>query len=181
MREQRRALTDGEIFERSLRAQRHILASGEWAAASSVGLYAAVRRETDTALLADEAWKAGKEVLLPRVSPFSPGIMRLLPYPRGQALVANRFGIPEPEPCPRPPEEDRAPEIVIVPGLAFDGKGRRLGSGGGYYDRLFAGQSMRAAIRIGLAYAFQIVDALPAEAWDAPMHAVATEEGITWP
>lgn len=182
MRSKRRALTDKDVFERSLRAQHHILASREWIAAPSVGLYVAVRRETDTALLADAAWKAGKEVLIPYAPPLSPGIMYLLPCLSGQALVASRFGIPEPAPeaCPRPPEEGWVPTIIIVPGLAFDKDGHRLGSGGGYYDRLFAQNSMQDTIRIGLAYAFQIVDTLPAEAWDAPMHAIATEEGLTW-
>lgn len=182
MRAKRRALTGKDVFERSLKAQQHILASAEWTAASSVGLYMAVRGETDTALLADAAWKAGKEVLIPYTPPHTPGVMCLLPCLSGQTLVKSRFGIPEPAAatCPLPPEAIWVPGIIIVPGLAFDRDGHRLGTGGGYYDRLFAQNSMQDTIRIGFAYAFQIVDALPAEVWDAPMHAVATEEGLTW-
>lgn len=186
MRAQRRALTDADVFDRSLAAQRHILASGEWAAAPSVGLYAPVRHETDTALLADAAWTAGKEAFFPCTLSDAPGTMRFAPCPRGRALVKGRFGIPEPAPCSESREaclagwEDRIPALIIVPGLAFDREGRRLGNGGGYYDRFFAGTTARDALRIGFAYAFQLVGALPAEAWDAPMHAIATEEGLIW-
>ncbi|MCC8194966.1 MAG: 5-formyltetrahydrofolate cyclo-ligase [Deltaproteobacteria bacterium] len=182
LREQRHTLTDKEVLERSLAAQRHVLEAAEWLAASSVGLYAAVNQETDTALLLEEAWATGKEVYLPCIAPASPGEMRLLPCLGGQALVKNRFGIPEPIPetCPAAPEGEWIPGIIIVPGLAFDREGHRLGTGGGYYDRLFARKSMQDTVRIGLAYAFQIVESLPADEWDAPMHAIATEEGLTW-
>ena len=182
MREKRRALTDVEAAARSLAAQRHILAATEWKQARSVGLYVAVRRETDASLLADEAWRTGKDVYLPYTVPAATGIMHLLPCLSGQALVKNHYGIPEPTPetCPPSPENGWVPEVIIVPGVAFDREGHRLGSGGGYYDRLFAKKSMQDVIRIGLAYAFQVVDTLPADVWDAPMHAIATEEGLTW-
>lgn len=182
MREKRRALTEEEAHERSLAAQRHILESKEWANARSVALYMAVRRETEAGLLADAAWEVGKDVYMPYTVPMSGGIMHLLPCLSGQALVKSRYGIPEPTPetCPPSPEGGWVPELIIVPGLAFDREGHRLGSGGGYYDRLFAKKTMQDTVRIALAYAFQIVDSLPAEEWDAPMHAIATEEGLTW-
>ena len=182
MRERLRSLTDRDVYERSLAAQRHVLASEVWDTATSIGLYVAVRQETGTSLLLEEAWKAGKTVYLPHVSPFTPGIMNLVPCDSGQELVKNRFGIPEPVPPVRPvPQGDSGcPDIIIVPGLAFDTEGHRLGSGGGYYDRLFARKSMQDAIRIGFAYACQIVGSIPAEVWDAPMHAIVTEESFVW-
>ncbi len=182
MREERLRLTEREAEELSLAAQRHILASRQWHDALSVGLYLAVRRETATGLLLGNAWERGKQVLLPRTSPAEAGVMEFLPHGKGGALAKNRFGIPEPVPDDHGPltDSERAPSLLIVPGLAFDGKGHRLGSGGGYYDRLFAKPSLRGVVRIGLAYAFQMVESLPAEAWDVPMHAVATEEGLLW-
>ncbi len=73
-----------------------------------------------------------------------------------------------------------APDLVLVPGLAFTPRGLRLGMGGGYYDRLAADSVMRDAPRIGFAYAAQIVESLPAGPWDMPMHALCTEKGLLW-
>ena len=75
-----------------------------------------------------------------------------------------------------------APEVLIVPLLAFDRTGVRLGYGGGYYDRTLA--RLRAAgsvIAVGFAYAAQEADALPREATDAPLDAIVTEHGLVWP
>lgn len=164
-------------------AQGHILADSTWQKAKSVGLYVAVRHETETDMLSESAWAAGKQVYFPYTPPKGNGIMHLLPCASCDELVVNHFGIPEPTPktCPLPEEgEEWIPELIVVPGIAFDVKGRRIGSGGGYYDRLFAKPSMRNVIRIGLAYSFQVLEEVPADTWDAPMHAIATEEGLTW-
>ena len=73
-----------------------------------------------------------------------------------------------------------APDIIIVPGVAFDANGTRLGMGGGYYDRLLALPRYADSLRLGLAYSFQLVDSLPRQTWDVPVHAVCTELGILW-
>lgn len=164
-------------------AQEHILALKAWRRASSVALYMAVRKETDASLLREKARKDGKEVFLPYTVPSSAGIMHLLPCPNDEALVPGAFGIlePSPETCPLPPEGGWVPDLIVTPGVAFDAQGFRIGMGGGYYDRLFAKPSMRNVTRIGLAYSFQIVDSVPVEEWDLPMHAIATEQGVLRP
>ena len=68
-------------------------------------------------------------------------------------------------------------DAVIVPGVAFDRKGNRLGHGAGHYDRLLSGKAARA-FKVGLAFEFQVFDAVPAGPLDAPMDAIATENGI---
>ena len=78
----------------------------------------------------------------------------------------------------RPIGETGVPDVLLVPLLAWDGEGRRLGYGGGYYDRTLAALPGRRAI--GCAYAAQRVVEVPAEAHDATLDAVATEEGLTW-
>jgi 5-formyltetrahydrofolate cyclo-ligase len=95
----------------------------------------------------------------------------------GGELRRNRFGIGEPR-GPRLPW--RRLDLVLLPLVAFDAGGGRLGMGGGFYDRTFAalrarrGQWQRPAL-VGLAHGFQRVAALPREAWDVPLAAVATE------
>lgn len=76
---------------------------------------------------------------------------------------------------PAPP-----PDLIVVPGVAFDLRGHRLGMGGGYYDRLFARPEYAKSTRIGLAFDFQLVNFLPGEDWDLPIHALSTERGLLW-
>jgi 5-formyltetrahydrofolate cyclo-ligase len=66
---------------------------------------------------------------------------------------------------------------VVVPGVAFDRKGRRLGQGFGYYDR-FLGALPEGVTRVGLAFWHQVVPEVPVDAWDVPVHALVTEEGV---
>ncbi|HEY1836341.1 MAG TPA: 5-formyltetrahydrofolate cyclo-ligase [Rhizomicrobium sp.] len=100
------------------------------------------------------------------------------------ALVDNRHGIPE----PRAEAKIVTPDVVLVPLLAFDAHGHRLGYGGGYYDRTLsllarsatppAKPSLRALVTIGVAYAGQQVAALPREAHDRPLDMIVTENGL---
>lgn len=175
-------MDEKEIRTRSEAAQNLILADPAWTAARSVGLYYAVRQELRTQKLMSEAWAAGKQVFFPYTPPGEEGIIHLLLCPGTEVLVKGTFGIMEPDPasCPPPPDDSCVPELIVVPAVAYDRRGYRLGSGGGYYDRLFARPSMRGATRLGLGYAFQVYDELPVEPWDIPMHGICTEERLQW-
>jgi 5-formyltetrahydrofolate cyclo-ligase len=85
-------------------------------------------------------------------------------------LIRERFG------TFRPTGEEATPDLLFVPLLAFDRDGRRLGYGGGFYDRTLAGLPGRPAI--GCAFAAQELDEVPAAEHDAHLHAVATEQGV---
>jgi 5-formyltetrahydrofolate cyclo-ligase len=94
------------------------------------------------------------------------------------ALQKSPFGIPEPVPGPFArllllSALNEPDTLVIVPALAFDRAGYRLGYGGGYYDRMLASASCPC---VGLTFHGLLVDALPREAWDRPVSAVFTEE-----
>jgi 5-formyltetrahydrofolate cyclo-ligase len=111
----------------------------------------------------------GCRVYVPRLAG---GGLRFVPL-RG-ALRANRFHIAEPVGAGRPPRLD----LIVLPLVAFDGSGRRLGMGGGYYDRWLArARPWRRPLRVGLAFAAQEVPAVPAGARDARLDAVVTERG----
>lgn len=182
MRRQRLELAPEDVHALSAAAQACILGDPSWQKAESVGLYVPVRNETETGLLTQNALETGKRVFFPYTPPGDPGIMYFLPRDSGKDFVPSRFGIPEPVPeAVLSPEECGAvPELIIVPGVAYDVKGGRIGSGGGYYDRFFAKACAASATRIGLAYSFQVLYAVPSGARDVPMHAVATEEGLVW-
>lgn len=101
--------------------------------------------------------------------------------PRGQPLIfrswtpttlmlRERFGTMRPEGAVG------VPDLLLVPLLAFDRMGRRLGYGGGYYDRTIAG--LPGVATLGCAFAAQELDAVPAGEYDAPLAAIATERGI---
>ena len=102
------------------------------------------------------------------------------PWRQGDPLVTNRFGIPEPDiaaPSRLPPQELH---VVLVPLVAFDDAGNRLGMGAGYYDRSFAFRRAAPAppYLVGVGYEFQRVPALAAQPWDVPLDAVLTERGL---
>ena len=99
------------------------------------------------------------------------------PWRAGDALVTNRFGIPEPDIDPASSLDPDAMALVLMPLVGFDSHGRRLGMGGGWYDRSFAFRQRRAAPPwlVGVGFAAQRVDALHAEPWDVPVDAVCTE------
>ncbi len=144
-----------------------------WSEAQSVLLYYSCRGEVDTLGLAASGWRAGKTVLLPRVKPGR----RLEPvvWEESAGLRRGPFGIPAPEGAPYTGPVD----LVLVPGVAFDEQGGRLGYGGGYYDRLLEdkGKEMRT---LGLAYEGQLATRLPREEHDVGLDAVVTEERIIW-
>jgi len=104
------------------------------------------------------------------------------PWRAGDEVRPNRYGIPEPD-VPEGawlrPEEMH---LVLLPLLAFDAAGHRLGTGGGYYDRSFAFRSRAPAppLLVGVGYGFQRVESLPVEAWDVPLDAALTDAGSEW-
>jgi 5-formyltetrahydrofolate cyclo-ligase len=180
MHAQRAALPAHAASALSEAAQRRILESPVWRDAAAVGAYYPLRHEMHTHMLLEQGSRLGKQIYLPRCLPG--GAIQLLPYRDSDLLVKGAFGILEPDPAasPSPPLDGWIPDLMVVPGLAFDRTGVRLGAGAGYYDRLFSRPAMSGVVRLGLAYAFQIVPHLPADAWDIPMHGLCTEEALLW-
>ena len=130
----------------------------EFRAARTVAVFAALPDEPST----EEAlarWGQTRRVVLPRVEGDA---MQFYGY-RPEALARGAFGIFEPQgerPCPVGDID-----LVVCPGVAFTADGRRLGRGRGYYDR-YLGQPAFRGYRVGVCYAHQVVDDLPAEPHD---------------
>ena len=158
-------------------------ASPGWETSRAVFLFLSTMYEIDTSPILALALAGGKRVFAPRMAGKD-----MVFYPvrsAGGPWEKGPFGIPEPEErlfsgeSPGPGAED-FPGLIIVPGLAFDGRGRRLGRGGAYYDRFLAkleaeGRSFQA---LGLCTACQLVPEVPVEDWDKNMHCLCTGEGL---
>ncbi len=181
----------------ALRARRAALSAGERIAAAQalvvqlervpefmtdrhIGGYWAVAGELPLSALFAGLLGRGQLWYLPVVG--SDHRLLFAPWHPGQPVVANRYGIPEPECTPGDLIAPAQMDVVLVPLLGFDRGGRRLGFGGGYYDRSFAFLHGRAGVGrpvlIGIGYASQEVAGLEAMAWDVRLDYVATEREL---
>ncbi len=162
-------------------AQRLLLGEDIWKKAHYVALYMAVRGEMSTHLLLEAAWQQQKCVLLPRCQPES-GNMEFVPCTHLDDLVPGSFGIMEPHVDLAPISfAKQPPDLMVIPGTAFDTQGYRLGFGGGYYDKALAQEWCCAhTVCMGLCFAWQVVKNLPVAPWDIPMHALVTEKAVLW-
>jgi 5-formyltetrahydrofolate cyclo-ligase len=148
----------------------HLLSVPELADAHLVLAYNATAEEIDPARAIERLRELGKAVAFPRVE--SPGILGIHLHAAGDALETGPMGISQPG-ADAPRVDLASIDAVIVPGVAFDAHGKRLGYGGGFYDR-FLPQLRSDCIRIGLAYDEQLVDDLPVAEHDAPVDVVVT-------
>lgn len=141
--------------------------------------YSAIGNELDPAAALAGLRPLGCSVGYPRVLPKSAARPRLAFFAAAPAaLQPGAFGILEPDHS-APALPLSAIDVFIVPGLAFDEHGARLGYGGGYYDELIAAvRKDRSATFIGLAYDFQIVESCPVESGDCPVDIIITDTRV---
>lgn len=178
----RRCLRPEDALRAARLAQERLLETPCWRKSRDVALYVAFRDELATTLLLASAWESGRAVWLPRVRREEPGRMDFVRCPGPDRLRPGAFGLLEPDqalPGLGPDDAAFAPDVMVLPGVAFDRRGARLGYGGGYYDRFLAG-SATAAVTVGLCFDVQLVDALEAAPWDCGVRAVCTDRELLW-
>lgn len=152
--------------------QATLLQSPIWAASRTVAVYAAIRDEAPTDLLLK--MPENKQVYLPKILDKTQQLMEFVPLT--PHLTPGAFSIPEPVGGAPAAQVD----LLVVPGLAFDRAGSRLGFGGGFYDRFLQDHPDFAKLVVGLCYTGQILDDLPRDDWDVRVNALCTEERIMW-
>jgi 5-formyltetrahydrofolate cyclo-ligase len=155
-----------------------LLALPEYLAAAAVMLYVDVGSEVRTRPLFAPMWAAGKQVVVPYCVGDGLELFRLESL---EELAPGTLGIPEPAKELRG-RGDRAfdpaqLDLVVVPGIAFDRRGGRLGQGKGYYDRFLPLVSPRAAL-VGLAFECQLLPEIPMLQHDLYLHKVITEAAV---
>ncbi len=145
------------------------------------GVYLPFGAEFDVLPLANQALWMRKQVFVPVLPQRSAKPLHFVQLRKGQQLDHNRHGIVEP--CERQRIGARQLEVLLVPLVAFDDRGVRLGMGGGYYDATLAYLRTRRYLRrprlIGVAYACQQAPELPIDDWDIRLDKVLTESGLT--
>jgi len=165
------------VSERRLAAQalsHSLLALPELEIARVVLAFAALPSEIDPAPAIWRLRARGAAVAYPRIE--APGILGMHLVGHELELIAGPFGLAQPsEHAPRAARGSI--DAVLVPGVAFDERGRRLGYGGGYYDRLLP--TLRPdCLRIGIAFDEQLLEDIPAEEHDACVHIVVTPSRV---
>ncbi|TMP29589.1 5-formyltetrahydrofolate cyclo-ligase [Pseudoalteromonas rubra] len=144
-----------------------------------IGIYLENDGELRTNLLIQSLWSKGVKLYLPVIHPFSGVTLLFQKYEKNSPMRQNRYAILEPELncsqiCPL-----AQLDYLLLPLVAFDDAGNRLGMGGGYYDRTLARyyrENWQQPKLIGLAHDCQKVPALPTEAWDVPLPTIITPQ-----
>ena len=180
LRQQRQDLPAQQRLQASLAVAEQVLALPELDAAQHIAIYWAVRGELPLLHTVLALQRLNKAIYLPVIQPDNTLLFAL--WQPGQATPANAFGIPEPQPEDSTLIAPHMLDLVLVPLVAFDDAGGRLGSGAGYYDRSFAFLSEQARpahpLLLGVGYAFQKLSSVQAQSWDIPLDAVVTDQGL---
>lgn len=158
----KRAMSDGEIQQRSGRLGELFRQSEAYRNADTVYGYLPYNQEVRTIPILEQAMKDGKRIAVPKVS----GDEMKFIYMTDLSQVAKGYaGIPEP--IADGPVADDETALVLMPGLAFDTDGHRIGYGGGFYDKFLAAQPNHPTV--ALCYEFQVLPHLETQAFDIPV------------
>lgn len=156
-----------------LRLEKHPL----WLNSRFPCIYHSMADEADTRALIRGALASGKQVCMPVIEGES-GDLKLVEVTGIDNFEPGPFGILEPPAAGRKYVAPESIDLAIVPGIAFDRQGHRLGFGKGYYDRLLAVLEKKPVPALALAFGFQLVERIPTLPHDIRMDLIATESGI---
>ena len=168
-------MTAEQRAEASERIRRRLADLPEWRNAATVLLFLSMPDEVDTLPIVRDALAAGKTVAVPKVDARRKVMDARVLRDLDGDVAPGVYGILEPVAAEVVEPGDI--DLVLVPARAFDRHGNRLGRGGGYYDRYMSHPDFRA-LRCGIAFAAQLLDDLPHDPHDLPVHLLVTEAGI---
>jgi len=165
IRDQKRAMSPEQILEASRKLAELFFQTEQYAAADTIYGYLPYNQEVRTELILERALAEGKRVAVPKVYG---DVMRFIYIRDFSGLEKSRMGIPEPI-FDKPVATDEE-ALVLMPGLAFDPQGHRIGYGGGFYDKFLANEPNHPTV--ALCYDFQMFDNLETDAFDIPVDRV---------
>ncbi len=175
----RLALSEQEVAQKSAAIVKRLLALEEYRRAAILMAYIDFRNEVRTGELIRESLAMGKQVVVPLTDTRAKRLMPslLLNYP--EDLAPGAWGILEPAPGRLRPVEPAKIDLVVVPGVAYDERGNRLGYGGGFYDR-FLPQTRPDTFYVAPAFELQIRPEITPGPYDCPVHCLVTEERVIY-
>ena len=165
----RRNMDPAQVEAASRRVQAAVLARPEFLRARSVACYLALQREVQTDGILATCWKQGKRVCVPAFNAET-NRYELVWYAHGDETTPGKLHIPEPKVRRKVGAMDV--DFHVVPALAYDRSGGRLGHGRGYYDSILGNWS---GLKVGVAFDFQVLDKIPMGSHDVPVDLVITE------
>lgn len=176
MLEKRKKLSLLEVQGKSHQINQQLLFLSAYQCAKTILTYLPIRNEPDTLPTINNAWQQKKQVLVP-VTQAGNKTLLLSKLENLNELTRGMYDLLTPKPDYLRPVNPDTVDICILPGLAFDRKGFRLGYGGGYFDR-FLPKLRSDCLKIALAYDFQILDYLPRTEFDLPVEIIITESSV---
>ena len=182
LRAQRQALTPSEQAHAAHALVAHLTATRLFRVSRRVALYLPNDGEIEPKAIMERLWQTHKTCYLPILSRLRHDRLWFAPFTPDTPLAYNRFGIPEPRVPARTWRRAQDLDLILMPLVAFDANGNRLGMGGGFYDKSLAFLRHRGRWHkphlLGLAHDFQRVNQLAACAWDVPLQGVATDRAV---
>ena len=171
MLEKRNSLSQKEIFEKNKKIEERLFGLEQYRKSKIVMFFVSFNSEVDTHEMIKKSLK-NKTVVVPKVAnnEIEPSI--ILDF--DNLVSSGKFGILEPIEAMKIAYKNI--DLVLVPGIAFDLNGHRVGYGFGYYDRFL--RKVPKAVKIGLCFDFQVVDKIPREQHDVPVDLIVTEERV---
>jgi 5-formyltetrahydrofolate cyclo-ligase len=164
------ALEKAELWSRSIQAR--LLETPLYRSANAIALYSSVQNEAATEKIRDHSLRSGKRVIYPRLLPNRS--LEFVEIESARELAPGKSGIAEPT-GDKVLTHGELDLLLVVPGIAFDPKGNRLGRGQAWYDRVIRQWGSRAT-PVGLAYEFQVIDRVPVDPWDEKVLFISTQE-----
>lgn len=167
----RLALSKASIKNLSSKIQQHLIESGVFLEANSIGIYSPIKNEVLTHEIIKKCHLLNKEIMLPKINKNQ---IDFLQFNQHASLIPNEHGILEV--ANKNTEIINKIDLLICPGIACDKKGNRIGFGGGFYDRFLSKASYQHAGI--LCFGFQVIEEIQPDKHDVPMDFIVTEDGF---
>lgn len=171
-KEKRSKISRAEVGQKSSAAAKVFILSEIYKDAKCIMLYSPLGNETDTSEIIESAFCDGKKIVLP-VTDQNSGQLTPVIVTKNTTFKKGAFSVSEPIGAEKAKTSEI--DVVVVPGIAFDKKGNRIGFGKGCYDKLLYCMS---AIKVGFCYDFQVLDEIPSDGHDIKMDYLITEKGL---
>lgn len=172
----RRNISPAQQADHGQRLAEKVLLQASFTHSQRIAVYLPNDGEIDPVHIIEQAWSQNKQIYLPVLSAHENSLL-FAPYELDSLMCRNQFGIDEPDCAPEHWLKAEQMDLILLPLVAFDEEGNRMGMGGGFYDRSLANirENKKKTQLIGLAHEIQKIDLLDTQSWDVPLDGIATE------